>query len=483
MLSAVLAGSRARAVGTVTAGMAALSLLASAAAADPPASKVHFGAQTLFPKFSPGIHDYTVRCHDGPVTVNANAKSPWRIAVAGGAYRDHSFSTDVPLSNGVEFTVAIRKTGASHVSRYHVRCLPDSFPKYTFHHSAPVAPGYFAATYDFKPLESQYAMIFDNHGVPLWWIHTPVWDPKVLAGGNVLWLDDSGSNGGWGVHRLDGSLIRTRNPVGVLPNAHDLQILPNGDYLTGATIKRSHVDTSAYGGSSDADVLNTELQQVSSTGELLWDWKSQDHFSLAETGHRWPWAIKHHYDIEHWNSIEPDGNSVIASFRHLDAVYKIRKSTGAIVWKLGGTKTPQSLTVKRDPRGAPLGAQHDARLLPDGTLTVMDNATNLDNPKSRVVRYRINEAARTATLVQSITDPAVPASNCCGSARKVSGGDWLVDWGQDDPIAGYEPDGTRTFLMRFDSGFSYRAEPVPPGAVSASEFRQAMDAMCAAGCG
>jgi hypothetical protein len=453
---------------------------APVAEGSPPPGKVSFSTPTQFPKFRPDVYDYVVRCNDGPVTVNGHASGGWRLAIGNQTFHTGDFSQNVPMRTGKAFT-ATAKNGPD-VYRYHVRCLPDDFPTYTFHRSAAVAPGYFAATHDFTDLASQYGMIFDDHGVPIWWIHTPIWDPRVLPSGQMLWFDDSPSSGEWGIHRLDGSLVRTLNPVGVQANAHDLQILPNGDYLTGATIKRSHVDTSAYGGSSDADVNNTELQQVSPTGGLVWDWKSWDHFSLAETGHRWPWAINHGYDIEHWNSIEPDGNSVIASFRHLDAVYKIRKSTGDIVWKLGGTKTPETLKVKGDPRGAPLGAQHDARLLPGGALTVFDNATNLDNHKPRVVRYRIDEAARTATLVQSITDPAVPDSNCCGSARRVAGGDWLVDWGRPGPIAGYAPDGTRTFLLTFDSGFSYRAEPVPPGAVSASDLRQAMDAMCAAGC-
>ena len=35
-----------------------------------------------------------------------------------------------------------------------------------------------------------------------------------------------------------------------------------------------------------------ELQQVSPNGQLLWDWKSQDHISLAETGRWWPRAIE-----------------------------------------------------------------------------------------------------------------------------------------------------------------------------------------------
>ena len=125
-----------------------------------------------------------------------------------------------------------------------------------------------------------------------------------------------------------------------------------------------------------------ELQEVSSDGHLLWDWRSQDHISLAETGRWWPFVIKNgstngYYDLVHWNSIEPDGKSVIASFRHLDAVYRIRKSNGAIAWKLGGTTTPQSLEVRGDPESYTFGGQHDARVLADGTLSVFDNRTGL----------------------------------------------------------------------------------------------------------
>jgi Arylsulfotransferase (ASST) len=131
-----------------------------------------------------------------------------------------------------------------------------------------------------------------------------------------------------------------------------------------------------------------------------------------------------------------------------------------------------------------LGAQHDARLLSDGTLTVFDNRTDLPQARPRAVRYRIDESARTATLLRSITDPDVAASFCCGSARRLPNSDWLINWGQGSAsIGGYKPDGERTFLLKFDSTFSYRAQPVPPGAVSAQQLRDGMDAMCASGCG
>ena len=57
---------------------------------------------------------------------------------------------------------------------------------------------------------------------------------------------------------------------------------------------------------------------------------------------------------------------MIASFRTLDAVLKIDKSTGRIIWKLGGATTPRSLEVLQDPRRYTFGGQHDARLLPTG---------------------------------------------------------------------------------------------------------------------
>jgi hypothetical protein len=95
----------------------------------------------------------------------------------------------------------------------------------------------------------------------------------------------------------------------------------------------------------------------------------------------------------------------------------------------------------------------------------------------RAVRYRIDQETGTATLLESITDPAVPRSNCCGSARRLGNGDWLIHWGQNNGMGGYKPDGQRTFLLSLDSSFGYRAEPVPPGAVSAQDLRDGMRAM------
>ncbi len=95
------------------------------------------------------------------------------------------------------------------------------------------------------------------------------------------------------------------------------------------------------------------------------------------------------------------------------------------------------------------------------------------------MRYRIDQQAGTATLLESVSDPAVPVSRCCGSARRLGNGHWLIDWGQSKVIGGYAPGGQRTFRLVFKPAgmFSYRAEPVPAGVLSPQDLRQAMDAM------
>ncbi len=461
--------------------------VAGAAQAQPPATgDVGFTtAPDLFPGFSPDVRDYVVRCNNAPVTVNGYTSSQWEAKVADHPFMSGDFTEAVPLTVGQAFTVGVRRVGKQTIYRYRVRCLPNDFPNYSYSRDGSVSPRFFGADVDFgPPLVHRYVMIFDDHGVPIWWDHVPGRDVTVLPSGNLLWFDRASNH--WEIHRLDGSLIRTLDAVGQPANRHDLQVLGNGSYLAGSNVQQSHVDTSAYGGSGDADVANAELQQVGFGGDLRWRWKSQNHISLAETGHWWNWARTHPapegYDIMHWNSIEPDGRAVVASFRHLDAVYKIRKSTGRIVWKLGGTETSKSLTVKGDRHIKPLGGQHDARVLPDGTVTVFDNRSSPSSAGDltpEAVRFRIDPKKRTATLLESISDPNVSGSSCCGSARRLPNGDWLIDWGggKATGIGGYQRDGDRTFFLKFDSGFSYRAVPVPDGVVSAQDLRHGMVAM------
>jgi hypothetical protein len=113
-------------------------------------------------------------------------------------------------------------------------------------------------------------------------------------------------------------------------------------------------------------------------------------------------------------------------------------------------------------------------------VALHDNATALAGAQAhapRAVRYAIDEPAMTATLVESVTDPVVLNSFCCGSARRSPSGAWLMSWGSNNLVTEFGPDGSRTFSLTFSSSsFSYRAFPVPVGQLTRSAMRAGMDA-------
>ena len=216
--------------------------------------------------------------------------------------------------------------------------------------------------------------------------------------------------------------------MGTQADIHDFQALSGGNALIGAYPPRpGTLDLSAYGGpATGGTLIDGEIQEIKPDGTKVWSWSTEGHIDPSETPAYWRTAFVYSlpthltdgrdaFDWAHMNSFQQVGNTVVVSFRHLDAVYAISKSTGEIIWKLGGTHTDKSLTVVGDPESNPLGGQHFARVLSDGTLTIHDNNTDSGTPP-RAIRYRLDLFNRTATLIDSVTDPDVPSSPCCGSA-------------------------------------------------------------------
>src|SRR5204862_775114 len=105
------------------------------------------------------------------------------------------------------------------------------------------------------------------------------------------------------------------------------------------------------------------------------------------------------FDYFHVNSIDvdTDGN-LIVSGRNTHAAYKIDRSTGAVIWRLGG--------VRSDFRMAPgtrFAYQHDVRRQPDGTITVFDNGSTPPVHKhTRVLTLRVDERRKTVALVHAL---------------------------------------------------------------------------------
>jgi len=444
----------------------------------------------LTPAFAPDVHDYVVRCASAPVRFTTSVAAGTTSLIDGKA----AHTAAVRLTPGQAVTVA----GSSPLgtTAYHVRCLPSDFPQWAV--TGRGTPGeWYLATPSLSPSfgasTSSYIAVFDSDGVPVWWERDaagPPIDATLLPGKvpTIAYATWATLPAEFQVRRLDGTLVRTIvSPDGTI-DMHELQVASNGDDVFLVYAPKTGVDLTPFGGPADGTVLEGEIEETNAAGKLVWSWSTDGNVALDEST-RWLSTIfaapielaggSNAYDFFHANAVSLDGGTVLLSLRQTDGVYALDRSTGAILWKLGGTPTPQSLTVVGDPEGdMPLGGQHDIRALADGTITVFDDGTFLGRAP-RAVRYRIDPVAHTATLLEQITDPTVASSACCGSARRLANGDWVISWGGDPVVGEYRPDGTPIFRLTFGGVFSYRVEPVAAARLSVAELRAGMDAIAA----
>ena len=296
-------------------------------------------------------------------------------------------------------------------------------------------------------------------------------------------------------HSLDGRLVRTYSAPHGPPDPHEFRLLPNGDYFV-AVYEQRRVDLTPCDAPAKGSIFDPVIEELRPDGSLLWSWDTAAHIPLTEVAPLWHGFCRGG-DPYHFNSIAPDrsafslstgigapGNDVVLSYRHEDAIYDVDKASGRIIWKLGGTIRPDltNLTVLNDPAfdgGGGFGGQHDVRLLGDGTLTVYDNAV-VRPRRPRAVRYGIDPAGHSASLLEQVNAPGVTTALYSGSATKLAGGDWVISDGASASAAVAElaPSRGLVFALRFgDALYSYRADLVPPGRLSRSALRAGMDAM------
>ncbi|MDQ1479438.1 MAG: hypothetical protein QOI44_299 [Actinomycetota bacterium] len=470
-------------------GIFAVPPSAFAAPADPTIST----SPALTPAFDPSVNNYVAKCGTSTtaattVTVSVTAPAGTTVSVDGATPRTGTFTATVNRAwgQGFAFTVII---GAGSPVTYHVRCLPTDFPDYTVQHPGATQAEYYIVALS-PTFQSQYTYvaIMDTNGVPVWWYKPPVRATyaDLLSSGNLAWA--MFGTGGLDVRTLSGALVANLNsPDNPPSDHHDAQLLSNGNYLIVGYPTVSNVDLSSIGGPASTCITDAEIEEITPAGALVSSWFASDHLSPTEiNANIWARArtstCAAPQDIWHLNSAQDVGTSYVTSLRYT-GVYRVNKTSGNVEWKLGGTTTPQSLTIVGD-SASPAGGvgQHDARLYSDGSVSMFDNG-NDGNPNSnlrapRAVRYAINTGAvpPTATLVEQITDPAVTTPvACCGSARRLAGGNWVIGWGSDSVNTEVTSAGARVFAIT--GAFSYRTIPVLPGVLTAGALRAGMDAM------
>jgi hypothetical protein len=204
----------------------------------------------------------------------------------------------------------------------------------------------------------------------------------------------------------------------------------------------SYADLSSLGGGKHAPYFYGVAQEVDvKTGKVLFQWRSDEHVPFAESYAPVPKDGTTAWDYFHINSISLSGSDdLLISSRHTWTVFKVSRSTGAVLSRMGGKNSD----FKFGP-GAAYAWQHDVTQQPDGRVTVFDNGAGLyvTQPESRGLLLEVDDAAGTVSLVHAYPHPGnALLAGALGSVQVLPDGHIFMGWGVHGWYTEFEPDGT-----------------------------------------
>lgn len=240
---------------------------------------------------------------------------------------------------------------------------------------------------------------------------------------------------------------------------HEFTITPRNTALVLA-YERYERDLTPWGGRAQARVVDNIVQEVDiRTGAVLFEWHSFGNVSPNESLIPVPEERGFEWEYFHVNSVEEtsDGNFLISA-RNTSTLYKINRATGEIMWQLGGKKSDFKLGS-----GVRFDFQHSARTQADGTIKIFDNSAAPPQRKaSRAITVRLDERAKTATLVNAFKHPAKLLAAHQGNIESLPNGNEFVGWGGQRWFTEFSPTGEVLFDGRLARGNdSYRAFRLP----------------------
>jgi hypothetical protein len=287
----------------------------------------------------------------------------------------------------------------------------------------------------------------DEHGEVVWYYQTDrlISDHRQTERGTILYqhahgiveIDVLGNViASWGATGMVEDL-----PAGVVPIDTDLihhQILelPSGNLVTlGTELRHFESYPSNYqdpgGARAPANVVSGVVIELDRAGSVAHEWKLIDildpyRISYGSLADYWSREGYGHvdggtYDWGHSNGVVYDArdDSFIVSFRHQDAIIKIDRQTGDLVWIFGdptgwGEEWQQYLLKPVGELTWPYHV-HSPSLTPSGNLMVFDNGNYRAQPPappvqpadsySRAVEFEIDEEAMTVRQVWSYGGP------------------------------------------------------------------------------
>ena len=328
--------------------------------------------------------------------------------------------------------------------------LPSDFPSITIDNSLAPSSGvifldnYPGGTY------SPYLMILDNTGSLIYYQKTTYtsFDFKVQPNGLLTYYSYDGQKfyAMNGYFQIVDSFYTGNN---YYTDVHELRVLSDGSaYLLSCDPEIVNMSKIVTGGDTAAIVTGLIVQQIDSNKNVIFQWRSWDHFQITDATHEN--LLAHSIDYVHGNAIEIDNDeNIIISSRHLDEITKINRSNGNIIWRLGGKNN--QFTFLNDSIG--FSHQHAIRRLSNGNITLFDNG-NYHNPSfSRAVEYTLDEQGKTATVVWQYRNNPIIYGSAMGYVQRLDNGNTFICWGATNPtVTEVTESDSKVFQLSFPSG-------------------------------
>jgi len=334
------------------------------------------------------------------------------------------------------FSVIVSFLGLAHGNAYGT--LPANFPGITTHiyNADAIAEGYvFLAVATDVAGVGCYVMILENDGTVVWYKELPddySYDFKVLPNGNLHYAQfihhHTYTDGGDVVHVI---LDENFNEVetieagnGYVAEAHDFQMLPNGNVLL-LGYYMSEVDMSQIvsGGHPAALVSGALIQELDAQRNVVFQWRTWDNYSFEDYGFdsSATGAIVSAFNLNTINQ-DHDGRLFTSGIR------KLNRQTGESIYNLGGDENEFTF-VGVDPEEA-LGhfAGHAFHRIENGNVLMYDNSGQ-SNGTSRVHEYALDEENKIATHIWTYTPVTDIRAWQHGNAQRLPNGNTFIGWG------------------------------------------------------
>lgn len=209
---------------------------------------------------------------------------------------------------------------------------------------------------------------------------------------------------------------------------HEFVMIAPHHYISTAYIIRNPNSSHCQGTLTPGTrVLAAYLQEVKN-GTIIWEWISTDHPEFyggyVESDNYENVDYMHSIDYFHLNSvyIDPSDNNIIMSARNQNAIIKIDRFDGHIIWILGGINDQFGLSEDQK-----FSRQHFASYVENGNLLLFDNG--FDKQMSRVIEITLDEHQKVIDEYQEYSLGIF--GQYCGSVQKLSFDQsiYCIGWG------------------------------------------------------